>query len=73
MIGGMGRPVGGIGRPAGGITGRAAETESYLVDLTSSTMRGSLPWSNRQRSPRTQNPFSVEKKQMSKLWLCPNL
>lgn len=52
--------IGGMGRPVGGITGGGGNG-IILGRLTSSTMRGSLPWSNGQRSPRTQNPFSVEK------------
>lgn len=50
--------IGGMGRPAGGITGGGGNG-IMLGRLTSSTIRGSLPWSNGQRSPRTQNPFSV--------------
>lgn len=50
--------IGGMGRPAGGITGGGGKG-MMAGRLTSSTMRGSLPWSNGQRSPRTQNPFSV--------------
>lgn len=54
--------IGGMGRPAGGITGGGGNG-IMLGRLTSSTMRGSLPWSNGQRSPRTQNPFSVGEKE----------
>lgn len=53
--------IGGIGRLAGGITGGGGNG-IILGRLTSSTMRGSFPWSKGQRSPRTQNPFSVERK-----------
>lgn len=55
--GGRGMRVGGM--PGGGkgiMVGRA----------TSSTINGSLPWSKGQRSPRTQNPFSEEKKKVYK-------
>lgn len=54
-MGGMGGGMRAGGMPGGGkgiIVGRA----------TSSTIRGSLPWSKGQRSPRTQNPFSGGKK-----------
>lgn len=57
--------IGGIGRLVGAMTGGGG----YGImpgRLTSSTMRGSLPWSNGQRSPRTQNPFSVNKKGKTK-------
>lgn len=50
--------IGGIGRLVGAMTGGGG----YGImpgRLTSSTIRGSLPWSNAQRSPRTQNPFSA--------------
>lgn len=53
--------IGGIGRLVGAMTGGGG----YGImpgRLTSSTTRGSLPWSNGQRSPRTQNPFSVNEK-----------
>lgn len=53
--------IGGIGRLVGAMTGGGG----YGImpgRLTSSTMRGSFPWSNAQRSPRTQNPFSVKEK-----------
>lgn len=53
--------IGGIGRLVGAMTGGGG----YGImpgRLTSFTMRGSLPWSNAQRSPRTQTPFSVNEK-----------
>lgn len=54
--------IGGMGRPAGGITGGGGKG-IMPGRLTSSTIRGSLPWSNGQRSPRTQNPFSVSERE----------
>lgn len=57
--------TGGIGRLVGAMTGGGG----YGImpgRLTSSTTRGSLPWSNKQRSPRTQNPFSVNEKGKTK-------
>lgn len=54
--------IGGMGRPAGGITGGGGKG-IMPGRLTSSTIRGSLPWSNGQRSPRTQNPFSVTERE----------
>lgn len=59
LRGGGGSVMGGMGRPAGGITGGGGKG-IMPGRLTSSTMSGSLPWSNGQRSPRTQNPFSVK-------------
>lgn len=50
-----------MGSPGGGMTGGGGNG-IILGKLTSSTIRGSLPWSKRQRSPRTQNPFSVWEK-----------
>lgn len=49
--------MGGMGMPGGGRTGGGGNG-IMLGKFTSSTTRGSLPWSNRQRSPRTQKPFS---------------
>lgn len=63
LRGGGGSVIGGIGRLVGAMTGGGG----YGImpgRLTSSTMRGSLPWSNGQRSPRTQNPFSVNEKKI---------
>lgn len=57
--------IGGMGRPAGGMTGGGGNGIMPGMTLTSSTMRGSLPWSNGQRSPRTQNPFSGGEKQVN--------
>lgn len=53
--------IGGIGRLVGAMTGGGGYG-MMPGRLTSSTMRGSLPWSNAHRSPRTQNPFSANKK-----------
>lgn len=61
LRGGGGSVIGGMGMPAGGITGGGGNGIMF-GRLTSSTMRGSLPWSNGQRSPRTQNPFSLRRR-----------
>lgn len=63
LRGGGGSVIGGLGRPVGGMTGGGGNG-IMLGRLTSSTMSGSFPWSNGQRSPRTQNPFSVWDREM---------
>lgn len=56
---GGGSVIGGMG-----IRGRAGGGGNGIMvgSVTSSTIRGSLPWSKGQRSPRIQNPFSATKK-----------
>lgn len=61
---GMGMPGGGSVIGGMGIRGRLGGGGNGIMvgSVTSSTIRGSLPWSKGQRSPRIQNPFSANKK-----------
>lgn len=61
---GMGMPGGGSVIGGMGIRGRLGGGGNGIMvgSVTSSTIRGSLPWSKGQRSPRMQNPFSANKK-----------
>lgn len=59
LMAGGGWPWGGMAMRAGG--GMPGGGNGIMAgSVTSSTIRGSLPWSKGQRSPRTQKPFSVE-------------
>ncbi len=60
----MGMPGGGSVIGGMGIRGRLGGGGNGIMvgSVTSSTIRGSLPWSKGQRSPRMQNPFSANKK-----------
>lgn len=59
---GIGMPGGGSVMGGMGILGRTGGGGNGIMvgSVTSSTIRGSLPWSKGQRSPRIQNPFSVQ-------------
>lgn len=67
--GGMGMPGGGSVIGGMGIRGRLGGGGNGIMvgSVTSSTIRGSLPWSKGQRSPRMQNPFSAIKKALKPL------
>lgn len=65
---GMGMPGGGSVIGGMGIRGRLGGGGNGIMvgSVTSSTIRGSLPWSKGQRSPRIQNPFSANKNKKNK-------
>lgn len=61
MLGG-GSVMGGMGMRGGGMPGGGGGNGIMVGRMLSSTIRGSFPWSNGQRSPETQKPFSIEER-----------